>query len=468
MSPEAAGFDPGRLAQALAAVRAEVPHVHSVFLAVQGKAFLDAEFYPYDGTEMHNLASVTKSVMTTLIAIAADRGKLRLDQPMLDFFPERTVANLDERKRRITVRHLAGMSSGLACIGEHDEPTLHQMNASQDWVQFALDLPMAAEPGTTFSYCSPGMHLLSAILQQATGMTALDFAREALFAPLGIADVAWPADPQGVTHGWGDLRLFPADAAKIGQLWLDGGRAGGRQIVSEAWVRASASSQIRTGPGWGGDYGLGWWIEPGDIPGFAASGRGGQQISVFPSLGLVAVTTGGGIDPGEVLGRLAAAMVSRGAPLPDDPQGRQALKQVLATLQQPPAPAPPAPAPGLAAEISGHLWRFDPNPLGLAAMRLDFDAADSAGMVLQFAGGPPDRNARIGLDGVPRRFAGEDGVTASMRGAWTGVAEFRAEYDGIAMIDAFDLVLRFDGDTVDMLAKDRTYEGAISLHGERD
>ena len=107
-------------------------------------------------------------------------------------------ASVTRRKERITVKHLVSMSSGLDCIRDEDERTQREMKANPDWVQFAVDRPARWEPGTHFVYCSPGTHLLSAILQQATGMTALEFARAHLFAPLGIREVIWPADPQGV------------------------------------------------------------------------------------------------------------------------------------------------------------------------------------------------------------------------------------------------------------------------------
>jgi CubicO group peptidase (beta-lactamase class C family) len=469
VTPEAAGFDPAKLAEAVLRIREEVPHTHAVFLEMNGQAFLDAPFYPYDGRELHNLASVTKSVMTTLIAIAADQGKLDLGQPMLDFFADRTIAHLDERKRRITVRHLAGMVSGLDCVGEHDEPTLHQMNASSDWVQFTLDLPMAAEPGVVFSYCSPGMHLLSAILQAATGQTAFEYAKANLFGPLGIAEAAWPADPQGVTHGWGDLRLFPRDAAKIGYLWINGGRWEGRQIVSESWVEVSSSVQIETGDRWGDDYGYGWWIMSGDeVPGYAATGRGGQRIGVFLTLGIVAVTTGGGIEPGEVLERIATAMVSPGTALPENPEGRLALDAALAAVRKPPTPVAPAEPPPLAAMVSGRTYRFEPNPLGLASLTLEFDRAEAAGFAMTFSDGQPPREGEVGLDGVLRTFPGRDATTTGMRGGWTPEGEFRAEYDEIAMIDAFDLLLAFNDDRLVMTAKERTYEEGITLLGRAD
>jgi CubicO group peptidase (beta-lactamase class C family) len=373
VTPEAEGFDSGKLASAIAEIRRQQPDTHAIFLVFNGHVILDAAFYPYDGNEPHNVASVTKSVMTTLIAIAADQGKLKLDQPVLSFFPDKSIANRDARKERMTVRHLASMSSGLACIGEHDEPTLHQMNASADWVQFTLDLSMAAEPGSVFSYCSPGMHLLSAILQKATGMTTLEFAERNLFAPLGIEKVRWPADPQGVNHGWGDLFLLPGDAAKIGQLWLNGGVWNGKQIVSRQWVEASSRKEIATRPPWQGDYGYGWWIMTGDeIPQFAASGRGGQRVGVFPTLRAVAVVNGGGVDAGEVFSLIGSTMVSPGTSLAENPSAAKQLGKVLQDMKQPPQRQTVSQLPPIARKISGATYRFDPNPLGWQTMKLDF------------------------------------------------------------------------------------------------
>ncbi|MGB8817100.1 MAG: serine hydrolase [Rhizobiaceae bacterium] len=465
-TPEAVGFDSGKLADALSDIASKVPHVHQILIERHGQVFLDSTFYPYDAKRPHNLASVTKSVMTTLIAIAAEHGKLDLDQPALSFFPDRKIANRDARKERMTVRHLTGMSSGLDCVGEHDEPTLHQMNASPDWVQFTLDLKMAAEPGTTFSYCSPGMHLLSAILTKATGMTALDFARQNLFAPLGIREVVWPVDPQGFNHGWGDLFLYARDAAKIGYLWLNQGQWDGAQIVSSAWVQQSARLQIKTNPNWNDDYGYGWWVMTGDdIPQYAAVGRGGQRIGVFPSLDIVVITLGGGIEPGEVTDRIGAALISPDKPLPPNPDGGKKLTAVLGALNDPPDPQPVKPLPPLAAGISGRTYELKPNPMMLKSIRLDFGAKDTAQLALAFTDAQP-RSHVIGLDGVYRMSPGELGIPAGMRGSWENGHTFIAEYDGIAFIDAFDLRLDFKGGRVSFYAKDRTYERGVMIEGQ--
>jgi len=133
-TPEEQGFDSGKLAEGLQAMQDSSINIDSLLIVRNGYVVVDAYFYPYDNTIPHKLASVTKSVMTTLIGIAADQGKLRLDQPMVSSFPDRTIANLDTRKERITVGHLASMRNGFesGCL-KGDEGTLNAMRANPDW-----------------------------------------------------------------------------------------------------------------------------------------------------------------------------------------------------------------------------------------------------------------------------------------------------------------------------------------------
>ena len=262
------------------------------------------------------MASVTKSIMTTLIGIAAGQGKIQLNQPMLSYFPDRTIANLDLNKQHITVRNLAGMVNGFesGCL-VGDDATLNLMRSNPDWIQATLDRKMVGEPGKNFCYDSPGMHLLSAILQETTGMTALEFAQQYLFGPLGIRDVIWELDPQGYTHGWGDIHLYPQDAAKIGYLFLNGGKWDGQQIVPADWVEQAIKPHVSAGAD---SYGYGWWI---DDDSFAANGRGGQHIFVVPSLKAIVVTTGAGFDYDQVDPLLTAAVIDPKNPLPPNPEG---------------------------------------------------------------------------------------------------------------------------------------------------
>jgi hypothetical protein len=156
-----------------------------------------------------------------------------------------------------------------------------------------LDLPMAEAPGTRFEYCNGASFLLSAIIQKATGIRTLEFAEKHLFNHLGITDLRWPADPQGITIGWGEMRLKPRDMAKIGYMMLKGGNWQGKQIVSRSWVNESTQTHIKAGRY---EYGYQWWrgstIKNNRVlEVFWAWGHGGQFIFVLPALDLVAVFT---------------------------------------------------------------------------------------------------------------------------------------------------------------------------------
>ncbi|MBM3239713.1 serine hydrolase [Candidatus Poribacteria bacterium] len=362
-----------------------------------GLVGVDAYFYPYDGKTVHELASVTKSIMTTLIAIASDRGKLKLDQPMLSFFPERAIVNRDARKERITVRHLTSMSSGLDSVGkEQDEGTLKEMMASPDWVQFSLDRRVVWEPGTNFIYDSPVIHLLFPILQQATGMTALEFARKNLFEPLGIQEAIWPTAPQGYNNGSGDIYLHPRDAAKIGYLWLNRGQWEGKQVVSRDWVENSVKPQIKTSEG--DDYGYGWWVTPGSGV-YTAAGRGGQYIKVAPFLNAIVVPTGGGFDYDEIDPLLTAALVDPDKPLPEKPAGVAQLEAALRTIVQPPEAQPVPTLSETAKAISGKTFVFGQNPLKMETMSVEFGGSAEAILHIKLAGGKFE-SWPIGLDGV--------------------------------------------------------------------
>ena len=136
------------------------------------------------------------------------------------------------------------MPAGWECGRTEGQPERYEMIGSDNYVQYALDIPMAVAPGTAFAYCRPGAHVLSAMLANATSTNTLDFARDNLFDRLGIKDAEWPEDPQGVNHGWGDLRLHPRDMARIGQLFLNAGDWNGVQVVSKAWAQEATQKLV--------------------------------------------------------------------------------------------------------------------------------------------------------------------------------------------------------------------------------
>jgi CubicO group peptidase (beta-lactamase class C family) len=447
-TPEEQGIDSVKLAEMLDQIQKKNIPIDSLLVIRNGMLVLDAYFYnPYDGKLPHDLASVTKSVMTSLIAIAAGQGKIQLDQPMLSYFTDRTIANLDERKEAITVRNLTGMVNGFesGCLAGDDE-TLNQMRSNSDWVQATLDRKMVREPGKKFCYDSPGMHLLSAILQEATGMTAEEYARQYLFGPLGIKDEIWESDPQGYTHGWGDLHLKPQDAAKIGFLLLNHGNWNGQQIIPADWVEQATKKQVSAGKD---DYGYGWWIHENS---YSATGREGQHIFVIPSLNAIVVTTGGGFDYDRIDPLLSAAVIDPSNPLPANPEGVAQLKAALNALVKELPALPGIDAPETASKISGKTYIFEPNPVNLERAVLDFSDPKELLMDVRLFGS--DAVWKIGLDGQYRQSP--DG--SLQRGYWQDAQTF--------VIEVFDVgvskrILTFTDGQVVLEADGMTFKGSM-------
>jgi CubicO group peptidase (beta-lactamase class C family) len=402
-TPEEQGMDSEQLADLMEYLQGQNSvNIHSLLIIRNGYIVTDAYFYPFAHDSLHDLASATKSFTSSLIGIAIDKGYIEsVEHRVLDFFPERTVANLNANKEAITLENLLTMRSGFQCGGES---TVQQMQASPDWVQFALDLPMATEPGTRYNYCTPNVHLLSAIIQETTGMSAWVFAQEQLFGPLGVSDVVWFSDPQGNTWGGGELRLVPYDMAKLGYLFLNHGLWDGLQVVSPAWVKAATS---------GASYGYLWWLKPSGV--YFATGAGGQEIWVLPDRDMVVVMTGasGGGGAGAWGDRLISShiipLTVSAEPLPPNPDGVAALESKIQAATAPvhvqPEPVPPMPE--IAQQVAGILYAVDDNPSGFLSITLSFPANDEALLTVTTLGSStfnadPEIEWLMGLDRVSR------------------------------------------------------------------
>jgi CubicO group peptidase (beta-lactamase class C family) len=379
--PESQGLDSTVLAEALDYVRTKSIPVHSFLIVRNGVVVLDAYFYPYTGREVHDVASVTKSFTSAAIGIAIQQGYIQsVDQKVLSLLPL-TSATADPRRQNLSVRHLLTMTSGFDCDTEGGEKALAAMRYSADWAVFALALPMRAEPGSHYAYCSCNNHLLSSILTAATGKSLLEFAQKNLFRPIGITEVIWPADPNGRTHGWGDLHLHPRDMARLGLLYLNQGRWADAQIVPADWVRESSKASVTVRDGVG--YGYSWWINTARPPIFEAVGRGGQRIAVLPKEHMVVAFTGGGANTDEIAPFLFRAIRSDRA-IPENSAGQQRLARALFRASKPFREIANVRTPKLARRVSGTTYSLSPNPLDLRSLRFEFKDEYKAEVTLQF------------------------------------------------------------------------------------
>lgn len=254
----------------------------------------------FDADTLHNVKSVSKSVASLAVGIAIDRGLIPgVDEPIWSFFPELSDLRSAERAD-IRLSHVLGMSMGLSWVestpatGDYfnDEA---RMSIAWDPCRFVLSRAVTAPPGREFFYNTGALMLVSAIVRKATGRPLDEFAREALFEPLGITMAEWTRR-RGETDAGGGLRLRPRDMMKIGQLVLAGGRWNDRQIVSKAWIETSTAPRIKATDGQ--SYGYLWWLGSAGIKGrqvrwVGALGRGGQSIRIVPELDLVVAVTAG-------------------------------------------------------------------------------------------------------------------------------------------------------------------------------
>jgi CubicO group peptidase (beta-lactamase class C family) len=249
---------------------------------------------------LHDLRSVTKSVTALLYGIALRDGRVPDPaEPLLRQFPQYSDLAADPERARLTVEHALTMSLGLEWNEDppYDSPANAEiaMELAPDRYRYVLERPIAGPPGARWSYCGGATALLGKLVSDGTGRPLPEYAREVLFAPLGIAEFEWMAGDDGVASAASGLRLTPRDLARIGELVLAGGAWDGREVVPAGWVRTMLQPRLPTGPV--GSYGLHWYL--GSSAGqqwAAATGNGGQRLTVLPDLGLVVAVTAGNYD----------------------------------------------------------------------------------------------------------------------------------------------------------------------------
>ncbi len=314
-----AGFDSVRInAMTHAIAKQEYPNIHSV-LIVKNKKLVYENYFPGEdeiwGTSigminhtkdsLHDVRSVSKSVISACIGIAIAQGKIKgEDQKVWDFFPEYADLNTGE-KSNLTIRHLLTMSSGLEWNENipYTNPANSeiQMDNSDDPIHYVLGRPLVATPGTTWNYNGGCTQVLAAILFKVSGMEADAFANQYLFKPLGITTFFWTAltaipGRKSVPAAASGLRLRPRDMVKIGILYMQTGQWKGKQIITEQWVKSSHTPQVSRADG--GGYGYQFWtwtisVNNATIPMAVAVGNGDQRIYFDHEHDLMVVITAG-------------------------------------------------------------------------------------------------------------------------------------------------------------------------------
>jgi CubicO group peptidase (beta-lactamase class C family) len=318
----AGGLDARRLATLGERVRdGGFQRVTSVVVLLDGKLAYEGYWGGAGRDTLHDIRSASKTLTSMMVGQAIARGAIAgVDAKVFSYFTDRKSPpggagdpdgspwkNPDPRKMQITVEDLLTMSSLLECDDNNDASSGNEerMYVTEDWLGFFLDLPIKGFPswvakpkdspyGRAFSYCTAGVFALGRVLEKATGQSVPDLAREGILAPLGIDKVDWKYSPLGEAQTGGGTGLRSRDLAKLGQLYLDGGRWQGRQLIPRSWVEVSTAAHAKASDT--DTYGYLWWrrdfVAGGRAyPAFYMSGNGGNKVVVVPSAKLVAVIT---------------------------------------------------------------------------------------------------------------------------------------------------------------------------------
>lgn len=296
-APEEVDMDPVKLKELNEEIRVLLEievDVHSIIIVRKGYIVAEQYYSEYYGpADPHSIHSCTKSITSALLGISLRQGFLSsVNEKIIDFFPEYKIENLSEDKKKITVEHLLTMSSGLDWH-EIEYPYGDSRNTFRQWyddgakVKFVLDRPTIAPPGEVFAYSSGSSHVLSALVKKLTGVRADSFAMEHLLSPIGIDEIYWPTDDQGVPLGGSGARLTPRDMARFGYLYLKMGNWDGKQIVPEVWVERSQQKHMARAYIPDSYYGYQFWVS--DYGTYSAVGFQGQWITIVPEHDLVVV-----------------------------------------------------------------------------------------------------------------------------------------------------------------------------------
>ncbi|WP_185974337.1 serine hydrolase domain-containing protein [Litoribacter populi] len=272
----------------------KMERIHSLLILKNDSVIFEEYYNNFDPNDFSNIKSGSKSVLNLLIGLAIENGYIKsIDQPIIDFLPQLYHQSIDPAKKEITIRHLMLMQSGLKPTSlSNYAPWV----ASEDWLQFALDQELEADPGTHYGYSTGDTHLLAAALTHAVGTSAHDFAIKYLYEPMDIQPGEWSEDPNGYNEGGNNIHLKPIDFAKIGVMVKNDGMYDGRQIISKDWIEKSISHQVEpqgiSRPFEILGYGYLWWlIEAAGYPTYCAIGFGGQYMMTIPDLDMIVVLT---------------------------------------------------------------------------------------------------------------------------------------------------------------------------------
>ncbi|MFD6999056.1 serine hydrolase domain-containing protein [Streptomyces mirabilis] len=346
-TPAAQGVDAAGIHAFLDAVEA-APDIepHSLMILRHGHLVASGWWAPYTPDRRHLLYSLSKSFTSTAAGFAATEGLLRLDDPVISYFPEFEADITDPRSRAMLVRHVAAMASG-----HLEETYATSIRRDRDEiVRGFLLFPPDRDPGTVFAYNQPCTYTLAAIIQRVSGQSLTEYLRPRLFDPLGIGETAWLQRPPGRDLGFSGLHATTDAIARLGQFYLQDGVWEGRRLLPSAWIAEATRAHISTADGtqegaqsdWQQGYGYQFWRSRHGH-GYRGDGAYGQYCLVLPEHDAVIATTAATEDMQGLLNLVWRHLLPAFGAEPLPGTADEGLRRRLAELALPPVEASPEP-----------------------------------------------------------------------------------------------------------------------------
>ena len=293
-APSELDLDADHLSAMVGSIEEQGLNVTSLLVEKRGYIVTEAYFNGRDEASQHEIFSITKSVVATLVGMAIDDGLVEgIDRSIAELV---NVSDIPPQATEITLQDTLTMQMGVEW-GE-DNSAFGSLFRSGDWSQYMLTQPLYAEAGSDFLYCSGCSHLLSQSVAVGADESVLDYAQHELFSPLGISNYRWDENPAGEPIGGWGLHMTTRDLAKFGHLYLTNGFWEGQQLVPAEWIAESLTSHTPTHDVL--DYGYQWWVDESWNAGIAR-GLGGQLIVVLPDEEIVVVITSDTVPNDRVL-----------------------------------------------------------------------------------------------------------------------------------------------------------------------
>lgn len=379
-TPEAQGVSAEGIRAFLEAVDAKMQEpnsgveLHSLMVIRNSHVIVEGWWDPYKPEYKHMLFSLSKSFTSTAVGLAIQEGRIGLDDRVSSFFPEELPDAVGENLAAMRIRDLLTMSTGQDGIAQILEGT-------DDWIKGFLAYPVTYKPGTHFYYNTMASFMLSAIVQKVTGQTVLQYLTPRLFDPIGIRDITWDSNPQGINVGGAGLNVRTEDIARFGLLYLQNGAWNGKSVVPAGWVKEATTAHIASSSGasqhepaendWAQGYGYQFWRTTHDA--YRGDGAFGQFAIILPAMNTVIATTSGSNNMQGVLDLIWQYLLPafEEAPLPQSEQADARLEARLASLTL--LPERRSVSSTAALRVSGKTYRLDTNALHLRALSYRFD-----------------------------------------------------------------------------------------------